>query len=102
TRYKVRKGDTVQRVADNFGVPPTMVRRWNHLKGDSVEGHKVLYVHLPVTPNASETQAVAASKSHSGKNLRIGASKQSSHHKVQPGETLTSIATTHHTTVAAL
>src|SRR5579863_331805 len=36
TVYKVRKGDTVQTVADNFGVPPAMIRRWNHLKGDSV------------------------------------------------------------------
>jgi peptidoglycan lytic transglycosylase D len=35
TRYKVRKGDTVQTVADNFGVPPTMVRKWNHLKASS-------------------------------------------------------------------
>lgn len=102
TRYKVRKGDTVQRVADNFGVPPAMIRRWNHLKGDSVQGRKVLYVRLPVTPNASEMQAVAASKSHSGKKLHVAAAKQSSQHKVQPGETLTSIASTHHTTVAAL
>jgi len=102
TRYKVRKGDTVQRVAENFGVPPTMVRRWNHLKGDSVQGRKVLYVHLPVTPNASEMKVVEASKSHSGKNLHVAVTKESSRHRVQPGETLTSIATTHHTTVAAL
>ena len=32
TRYRVHRGDTVQTVADNFGVPPTMVRRWNHLR----------------------------------------------------------------------
>ena len=102
TRYKVRKGDTVQRVADNFGVPPAMVRRWNHLKGDSVLGRKVLYVHLPVTPNASEMRVAAASKSNSSKKLRAASSKESSHHKVQPGETLTSIANSHHTTVAAL
>ena len=50
TAYKVRKGDTVETVADNFGVPPAMVRRWNHLKGDSLRGRRVLYVRLPVTP----------------------------------------------------
>ena len=102
TRYKVRKGDTVQRVADNFGVPPTMVRRWNHLKGDSVQGRKFLYVHLPVTPNASAMRVVAASKSKTSKKLHVAKDTSTSRHKVQPGETLTSIASTHHTTVAAL
>src|SRR4029453_10673252 len=32
TRYRVHKGDTVQTVADNFGVPAAMARRWNRLK----------------------------------------------------------------------
>ena len=102
TRYKVRKGDTVQTVADNFGVPPAMVRRWNHLKGDSVRGRRVLYVHLPVAPNANETQGATAPKSKSKNGLRAVSGKPVVHHKVKQGETLTSIATTHHTTVAAL
>src|SRR5881227_602495 len=73
TRYKVHKGDTVQSVADNFGVPPVMVRRWNHLKGESVQGRRILYVHLPVTPNASDSAHVVASKSKSSKSLRATA-----------------------------
>jgi membrane-bound lytic murein transglycosylase D len=52
TRYKVRRGDTVQTVADNFSLPPIMIRRWNHLRGDSLRGRRIVYVHLPVTPNA--------------------------------------------------
>src|SRR3989454_2365182 len=63
TRYTVRKGDTVQSVADNFGVSPSMVRRWNRVKGDSLRGRRVVYVHLPVTPSASETRRSVASKS---------------------------------------
>jgi membrane-bound lytic murein transglycosylase D len=102
TRYKVHKGDTVLSVADTFGVPPTMVRRWNHIKGDSVQGHRVLYVHLPVTPNASNTHDAVASKSSHKSKLQPTSEKSVMHHKVQRGETLTSIATTHHTTVAAL
>jgi membrane-bound lytic murein transglycosylase D len=101
TRYKVRKGDTVQRVAYNFGVSPLMVRRWNHLKADSVQGRRILYIHLPVTPNASEAQTVASSKSKSKKHLH-GGNQTLSRHEVKPGETLYSIANTHHTTVAAL
>jgi membrane-bound lytic murein transglycosylase D len=102
TRYSIRKGDTVQTVADNFGVPPTMVRRWNHLKGDSLHGRHVLYVHLPVTPSVGETHTSVASKSKSKSTLRAGSPASAQRHKVRPGETLTSIASTHHTTVAAL
>jgi membrane-bound lytic murein transglycosylase D len=98
TRYKVRRGDTVQTVADNFGVPPSMVRRWNHLKGDSLGGRRVLYVHLPVTPDAG----VVASKPNSKNRLRTKAANSVVHHKVQRGETLYSIAKSHNITVDAL
>ena len=42
TRYKVRRGDTVQSVAENFGVPAQMLRRWNGLRSDSLHGRTVL------------------------------------------------------------
>jgi membrane-bound lytic murein transglycosylase D len=102
TTYKVRKGDTVQTVADNFGVPPAMVRRWNHLKGDSLHGRHVLYVHLPVAPGAGRADAVVASKSKSHNSLHNAHAKTVVRHKVQPGETLSSIAKSHNTTVDAL
>jgi membrane-bound lytic murein transglycosylase D len=102
TRYKVRKGDTVQSVADNFGVPATMVRKWNHLKGNSVQGHRVLYVRLPVMPSAKDSPESFEGKSNHSSRLARTSSKPLSRHKVQQGETLTSIASTHHTTVAAL
>ena len=55
-RYHVRKGDTVESVAENFGVSAKMLRGWNHLKGSSLAGRKVLYLHLPVAPgSAAET-----------------------------------------------
>lgn len=102
TRYHVHSGDTVQSVADNFSVSPTMVRRWNHLKGNSLQGRHVVYVHLPVSPVAGDTQHSATARSKS-KVHSTGATKSAVvHHKVQPGETLSSIASTHHTTIAAL
>ena len=102
TRYKVRKGDTVESVADNFGVPPVMVRRWNHLRGDSLAGRRILYVRLPVTPNSAESRAAESTKSKSKKTLHATARKNAVRHKVEPGETLYSIAKSHNTTVAAL
>ncbi len=102
TRYKVRRGDTVQSVADNFGVPPAMVRRWNHLKGDGLGGRRVLYVRLPVTPGFDKSETKSSSKSKSKKTLHAAADKSAVRHKVEPGETLYSIAKSHNTTVAAL
>jgi LysM repeat protein len=118
TRYKVRKGDTVESVAENFGVSAKMVRSWNHLKGSSLAGRKVLYVHLPVAPGAGSAQV--ASKSSSGAHhhdravtrvasgggtAKVASSKASTgvvRHKVKPGETLYSIANSYNTTVNAL
>jgi membrane-bound lytic murein transglycosylase D len=103
TRYRVRRGDTVETVAENFGVPATMVRRWNHLKGDSLGGKRVLYVHLPVTPDAEAISQRAPVKSKEAKALRSKSERNNVlKHKVRPGETLYSIAKSHNTTVAAL
>jgi membrane-bound lytic murein transglycosylase D len=103
THYKVRKGDTVQSVAENFGISAKMVRRWNHLKGDSLSGHRILYVHLPVTPNAHEVQHTAiASKSNVSNTLHASIQRNSVRHTVKPGETLFSIASSYNTTVASL
>jgi len=102
TRYKVRKGDTVERVADNFGVPAAMIRKWNHLKVNSVQGRRVLYVRLPVQPSAADPIERVVTKSKAKSSLQPASQKSLSRHKVQQGETLTSIASTHHTTVAAI
>ncbi len=102
TRYKVRRGDTVQAVAENFGIPPVMVRRWNHLRGDSLRGRRIVYIHLPVTPSTLSSNGPPVTKSKSDNGLRPTSERPAQHHTVKPGETLISIATTHHTTVAAL
>ena len=119
THYKVRKGDTVESVAENFGVSVKMLRSWNRLKGNSLEGRKVLYLHLPVTAGTRESQ-VAAKRSSSAH--RRGGSETASvksvadpaansapanhetvkHHTVKQGETLYSIASSYNTTVSAL
>ncbi|HKM85524.1 MAG TPA: transglycosylase SLT domain-containing protein [Terriglobales bacterium] len=108
TRYHVRKGDTVESVAENFGVSAKMVRGWNRLKGNSLAGRKVLYLHLPVTPRAGETQVAAKHSSRSkhpaATQTAMSTAKPSGvvHHKVKPGETLYSIANSYNTTVTAL
>ena len=100
TAYKVRKGDTVSSVADNFGVPAKMVRRWNRLKGDSLRGRRVVYVHLPVPPGSHEAQVTAMRRRKTSHSAATHA--QVVHHKVKQGETLYSIASSYRTTVSAI
>ena len=103
TPYKVRKGDTVESVADDFGIPAAMVRRWNRLKGNSLTGRRILYVHLPVTPGTAEASTVASKpRAKSKQASSVASNRQPVRHKVRPGETLYSIANTYNTTVAAL
>ena len=104
TRYRVRKGDTVESVAENFGVSAKMLRGWNRLKGSSLAGRKVLFLHLPVSPGSAGAQVVS---SHSRKSRRHTGTAVASktgvvHHKVKRGETLSSIANSYNTTVSAL
>lgn len=102
TPYRVRKGDTVTTVAENFAVPPKMIRRWNRLKGDSLRGRRVIYVHLPLAPGAAETRQVTA-RSHTKKSGTSGRLQaQVVRHTVKQGETLTSIASSYKTTVSAI
>ena len=105
TRYKIKSGDTVQSVAENLGISPRMIRSWNHIKGDSLKGRRVLYVHLPVSPAAAREVEVARTKSkpsHAKESREESTSAGSVHHKVKQGETLYSIATAYNTTVTAL
>ncbi len=120
TRYHVRRGDTVETVADNFGIAPLQLRRWNGLKGNSVAGRKVLLLHLPISPSAHQAE-VATSRSKSKRpktetaSVKPPATKSSAverlkdkeevavvHHRVKSGETLYSIANAYRTTVTSL
>ena len=114
TRYKIRKGDTVESVAENLGVSAKMIRTWNRIKGSSLAGRKTLLVHLPISPGARETK-VAGKSSHRKTGAQTAMRTASSqthaqtqnsaglvHHKVKAGETLYSIATSYNTTVSAL
>jgi membrane-bound lytic murein transglycosylase D len=107
THYKIRRGDTVESVAENFGVSARMLRVWNHLKGSSLAGRRILYLHLPVTRSASEMQVASnhSTGSHhpaSGTHAATTTTNAVLHHRVKRGETLFSIATSYNTTVSAL
>ena len=123
TRYKVHAGDTVESVAENFGVSPQMLRQWNGIRGDSLRGRKIVALHLPVSPSAHESEVASshAKAKHPGtaaKPTETAVTKPPAtksaqierepvqaavvHHTVKSGETLYSIARAYRTTVSAL
>ena len=102
TVYHVRKNDTVESVAENLGIAPATLRRWNRLKGNSLGGRRVLYVHLPVSPQTVAQETHVSSKGKPGKQLSASKSGLPLHHTVKRGETLYSIATSYNTSVSAI
>ena len=102
TRVRVRRGDTVDSVAENFGVSAVMVRRWNHLRTNSLSGRRVVYVHLPVAPGTAATETHVSSKSHSSARSARTEAGGMTRHTVKSGETLNSIASSYKTSVAVL
>ncbi len=116
-RYKVRKGDTVATVAEDYSVPAERIRHWNHLRGDHLRRGQTLRIYPPMTATAtgsgrsSHEDEVATRGSHHSRQGKTGAqaavaknSSKKDHvlHKVRKGETLYSIASSYNTTVSAL
>jgi LysM repeat protein len=80
-----------------------MVRSWNRLKGNSLAGRKVLYLHLPVTPGTDfASKTPKKSSKHAVKSVAASTKSGVVQHKVKQGETLYSIASSYNTTVEAL
>ncbi|HJT00470.1 MAG TPA: LysM peptidoglycan-binding domain-containing protein [Terriglobales bacterium] len=104
TRYRVRRGDTLTSVADDFGVPVARLRRWNPRVGKKLRPGTVLYLHRPLAPGEREVVSThGRTKYKRNSKLRASAAgNKQIRHKVRQGETLYSIANQYNTTVAAL
>jgi len=124
THYKVRKGDTLDSVADDFEVPADNIKKWNHLRGTALVPGHMLVIYKPTdsgsrevastshskappkgreSSKSSSTTAKAATASKSSNTSKsAAAAKASKYHKVKKGETLSSIAESYNTSVAAL
>ncbi len=54
THYKVRKGDTVASVADDFEVPVDKLRKWNHLHGSELTAGRTLVIYKPTESESTD------------------------------------------------
>jgi membrane-bound lytic murein transglycosylase D len=114
TYYRVRRGDSLQSVADQFSVTTAEIAKWNHLQTGKVVRGMSLRVYPgglkpPATPVAAKTMkpiaaptVVAAAKPACEGDCKQANPAGVETHKVEKGETLWSIARTYHTTAEAL
>jgi membrane-bound lytic murein transglycosylase D len=106
-RYRVRRGDSLESIAEQFDVSVVELRRWNGLRGHRVaRGMRLKIYPGGLTPRASgksrsrEVGADGASLRSASPNAAVAGGPAV--HRVQPGETLWSIARSYQTTVEAL
>ncbi len=104
-RYRVRRGDTLATIAEQFDVSMTELKKWNRISGDRISPGARLIVYpggkpaaQPPTKRVGGTTGKARATTGSASN----ASERSKTHRVKPGETLWSIAQAYDTSVAAL
>src|SRR5215471_7000086 len=62
SRYKTHTGDTVLTVAEDFGVPPEKLRRWNGLKGNELRRGRILTIYKPLAPGEADKAPVRRHK----------------------------------------
>src|SRR5579883_99519 len=62
--YKTQRGDTLVTVADRFGVTVDQLRRWNHLRGNTVTAGRRLYVAEPARVSKKTSSRHAKTASH--------------------------------------
>ena len=106
----MRKGDTLYSIADDFEVPVDKLRKWNHLRGTEVAPGRILAIYKPLAGGSSEEASsvsgrapVKTAKTKTNKSAATPSSPAAAkYHKVKTGETLSSIAESNHTSVAAL
>ena len=67
SRYKAHTGDTVQSVAEDFGVPADRLRRWNRLKGNELRRGLVIVVYKPLGPGEADRAPVSHHKKSANK-----------------------------------
>jgi membrane-bound lytic murein transglycosylase D len=83
TSYTVRRGDTLSKIASQFGITVNQLRLWNNLSSTRIDAGMKLIVAPPAQPSTlPEAQKVV--------------------HRVREGETLDRIASTYNTTVNAI
>jgi membrane-bound lytic murein transglycosylase D len=96
-RYRTRKGETIESVADQFNVTVTELKKWNGMRSNRLVAGMRLKIYPGVTGPAPAKAPVTSAPTDVS--ARTG---QPVMHRVKQGETLWSIAQAYQTTIDAL
>ncbi|HUA00977.1 MAG TPA: LysM peptidoglycan-binding domain-containing protein [Candidatus Aquilonibacter sp.] len=103
--YRVRRGDTLPSIADQFDVTVEQIMRWNHLRGSHVSRGARLRIYaggVPDAPARTRTTEKGSASMRPVSSESRAAQAQNLEHRVKPGETLYSIAHSYQTSVSSL
>jgi peptidoglycan lytic transglycosylase D len=104
--YRVKRGDTLEGIAERYDVTVAQLKRWNNIHGTSVPRGSRLRIYAggdPVNNNRAKSK-VAESGGAAVRSVSTGAREKDEavQYHVKPGETLYSIARAYKTTVSAI
>jgi membrane-bound lytic murein transglycosylase D len=77
TYYKVRKGDTAASVASDYGVPLDRLKKWNHLKTETLTAGSRVVIYRPVAATAEPANPRASASKAGGKKRSSTGTKKS-------------------------
>lgn len=106
--YRVKRGDTLEGIADRFDVTVAQLKRWNGIHGATVARGARLRIYAGGDPVNGLKPGAKAAQNHSTGAVVEDVSASSAgkserlQHRVKPGETLYSIARSYRTTVSSL
>lgn len=88
-RYKVKKGDTLGKIAANYHVTVNQLKQWNHLRSTMISIGQTIYIYRKAPVSSS---AAASSGSSSGSGTSSGSAAVSGEYVIRKGDTLSGIA----------
>jgi membrane-bound lytic murein transglycosylase D len=104
--YRVKRGDTLEGIAERYAVTVEQLKHWNNIHGSTVPRGARLRIYAGGGPagTARGKSKVAESGHPAVRNVSTGGAEKEDpvQHRVKPGETLYSIARAYKTTISAL
>lgn len=101
--HRVRRGETLQRIASKYGVTVASLKAWNRLRGKKVRTGRTLTIYADDMRTANiPTWQEPPLERRAHITARAGSSARTPFHRVRRGETLQRIAAKYDVTVADL
>ena len=102
TRYRVRRGDTLEKIARRFGSTVGSLRSLNGLRSSAIRADMTLAVSAPTEQLAARGPAPANAAGRSSKPSATASTSITAAYRVRAGDSLIAIAKRHGTTVSQL